>query len=70
VSAAAAKARAGVCARQCTNGGRYCAPNWPVPSSFVVEENLRQLCVFQVRVQYIRTGSEAAVEMTLVLVRK
>ena len=38
---------AGLCGRQCTNEGRYCAPTWPVPSSFVVEENLRQLCLFQ-----------------------
>jgi hypothetical protein len=36
------------CLARCTNAGRYCAPHWPVTSSFVVAENVRQICVFRV----------------------
>ena len=36
------------CDARCTNGGRYCASDWPVASRYVVEENLRQMCVYRV----------------------
>jgi hypothetical protein len=41
------------CGAQCTNGGRYCAvdpeldPTRGLDGADVIEENLRQMCVFE-----------------------